>query len=143
MNMFMLFVKGEPVAQGRPRFSTIGGHTRAIDPAKSREFKQIIAVMARQKMEQEGMGLMEGPLSLEVRVYRIPPKSMGKKRSADAIEKKRGIVTKPDLDNYIKLVSDAINGVVFADDSQIVAIRASKRYSDVPGIEITVSGEEE
>ena len=94
-------------------------------------------------MEQEGMGLMEGPLSLEVRVYRIPPKSMGKKRSADAIEKKRGIVTKPDLDNYIKLVSDAINGVVFADDSQIVAIRASKRYSDVPGIEITVAGEEE
>lgn len=138
---FRLVVSGEPVAQGRPKFSTIGGHARAVDPAKSREYKQIVSVMARQKMEQEGIPLMEGPLLLTVRVNRIPPKSMGKKRGAQAADENWGITTKPDLDNYVKLVSDALNGVVFADDSQVVEIRASKRFAHTPGIEITVTGD--
>lgn len=138
MNSFFLVVTGEPVAQGRPKFSTVGGHPRAVDPAKSREYKQIVSVMARQKMERDGRPLMEGPLRLYVDVYRVPPKSMGKRKGGNAATLHLGIHTKPDLDNYIKLVSDALNGVVFADDSQICQIVASKRYSDKPGIVIEV-----
>ena len=139
---FDLVVTGEPVAQGRPKFSTIGGHPRAVDPAKSREYKHIVSVMARQKMAELGMTPMEGPLRLHVHVFRVPPKSMGKKRSAEACSLSKGITTKPDLDNYIKLVSDALNGVVFLDDSQVVAIEATKRYGKMPGMIITVTEEE-
>ena len=39
---------------------------------------------------------------------------------------------KPDLDNVVKLILDAINGIVFADDKQVVSISASKAYSDTP-----------
>jgi len=139
---FDLFVSGEPVAQGRPRFTTISGHARAVDPAKSREYKQIVSVMARQKMGELGLSPMEGPLKLQIHVFRIPPKSMGKKKGAEACAFSRGITTKPDLDNYIKLVSDALNGVVFVDDSQVVAIEADKRFSATPGMVITVMEEE-
>ena len=138
MSEFTLVIKGEPVAQGRPKFSTVGGHPRAVDPAKSREYKQIVSVMARQKMECDGRPLMDGPLRLCVNVFRVPPKSMGKRKGVEACAMLKGIQTKPDLDNYIKLVSDALNGVVFADDSQIVAIDAEKRYADIPGMVIRV-----
>lgn len=138
MRDFVLDIQGEPVAQGRPKFSTVGGHPRAVDPAKSREYKQIVSVMARQRMEEMGAGLMEGPLRLIVHVFRVPPKSMGKRKCAEACAMLKGIQTKPDLDNYIKLVSDALNGVVFADDSQIVAIEAAKRYAAMPGMTVRV-----
>ena len=138
MSEFTLAITGEPVAQGRPKFSTAGGHPRAVDPAKSREYKQIVSFMARQRMEELGTGLMEGPLRLIVYVFRVPPKSMGKRKCAEACAMSKGIQVKPDLDNYIKLVSDALNGVVYADDSQIVAIEASKRYAAMPGMTVRV-----
>jgi len=40
--------------------------------------------------------------------------------------------SRPDLDNYIKLVFDALNKVYYLDDSQITNIIATKQYSDHP-----------
>lgn len=137
MSEFELYISGEPVAQGRPRFTSIHGYTQAVDPAKSHEFKQLVARMAREKMSQEP--LMEGPLCLFLKVTRVPPKSWPKYRRKDAIEGREGITSKPDLDNYVKIVLDALNGVVFADDSCIVRICASKRWSFVPGMSVRIT----
>ena len=137
MSEFELYVSGEPVAQGRPRFSTVHGFPQAIDPAKSREFKHILAKMARERMAQDSQ--MQGPLCLFLKVYRVPPKSWAKYRRRDAIAFSEGITTKPDLDNYVKIVLDALNGVVFSDDSSIVKICASKRWSDRPGMHIRIT----
>ena len=46
--------------------------------------------------------------------------------------------TKPDTDNYLKGVLDALNTVVFKDDSQVVGMVAQKFYSCEPRIEIIV-----
>jgi len=43
---------------------------------------------------------------------------------------------KPDLDNYIKLVLDALNGVFYKDDSLICSIHAKKIYTTKPFTEI-------
>lgn len=137
MTEFELFIGGEPVAQGRPRFSTKDGIFRTIDPKESREFKQVIQKMAREKMIGEPQ--MEGPLCLYLKVYRVPAKSWAKGKRRSAIENHEGIQSKPDLDNYIKLVLDAINGVVFNDDSAIVRICASKRWAESPGMKIRIT----
>ncbi len=67
------------------------------------------------------------------------PKSFSKKRT-DAT--KRGEIrpiTKPDLDNVIKGIKDAMKSVIWRDDSQVVDLADSgKWYSDVPRVEITV-----
>ena len=46
---------------------------------------------------------------------------------------------KPDLDNLVKLVLDAYNGVLYDDDSQIISRSLSKMYSLTPGIEINIT----
>jgi Holliday junction resolvase RusA-like endonuclease len=134
-----LVIPGEPVAQARPRFSSQGGHVRAYDPAKSRDYKQYIRLAASQQMGTTPP--LEGALALGMCVYRAIPKSFSKRRR-DAAE--RGEIwptTKPDLDNYVKAAKDALNGIVWADDSQIVSYIEpfGKFYSDKPRIEITVT----
>ena len=36
---------------------------------------------------------------------------------------------KPDLDNFLKLLLDALNGLVFADDAQITTMIVKKRWT--------------
>jgi len=136
MQVFEIHVGGEPVAQGRPRFTSAGGFVKAYDPIKSREFKYVIQTLAREKMA--GQERFNGALCLYLTVTRVPPKSWAKYRRREAMENHQGIQGKPDLDNYIKIVLDALNGVVFADDACIVRIGASKRWSDSPGMYIRV-----
>ena len=45
---------------------------------------------------------------------------------------------RPDLDNLIKALTDACNGIVWRDDAQIVRLMAEKRYSEQPGASISV-----
>ena len=139
MRLFInLNIAGEPVAQGRPRFSTAGGFARAYDPAKSRDYKDYIKLAAAQKMQN--IPPLEGALALSVRAYRQIPKSMSKKK---AVLAEAGIIlpiTKPDLDNYVKAVKDALKGVCWRDDSQVVKYIEpyGKYYSSRPRIEVDI-----
>lgn len=133
-----LVIYGEPVAQGRPKFSTAGGFARAYDPAKSRAYKDYIRLAAAQQMQ--GKSLLDGALAMSIRVYRPIPKSMSKKKATLAEEGKIRPVTKPDLDNYVKAVKDALKGICWHDDSQVVSYIEpfGKWYSDRPRIEVKI-----
>ena len=45
---------------------------------------------------------------------------------------------KPDIDNIVKVVADALNSVAYHDDKQILFVIAKKAYSAVEGLDITV-----
>ena len=45
---------------------------------------------------------------------------------------------KPDIDNIVKVVADALNGVAYHDDTQIVMVVAKKVYSLLEGLDVTV-----
>ena len=45
--------------------------------------------------------------------------------------------TKPDLDKLARAVLDALTGVVFKDDAQVVDLRVTKRYG-TPGVHVIV-----
>ena len=136
--MIKLVIYGEPVAQGRPRFSTVGGFIRAYDPAKSKDYKDYVRLAAVSEMK--GKVPLDGALALSVRVYRSIPKSFSKKKQALAEAGKIKPITKPDMDNYIKGIKDALKSVCWKDDSQIVTYREpfGKFYSETPRIEIEV-----
>lgn len=81
---------------------------------------------------------MEGPLQLEVKVYKPSLKSFSKKKALAAEEGVLRPTTKPDVDNYVKGVKDALNKVIWNDDSQVVDLKVSKWYSEKPRVEVII-----
>ena len=134
-NKIEFTVYGEPVAQGRPRATTINGRVKMYDPKKSSEYKNYIRLVASQHAPKE---LLDGPLQLTVRVYRPTLKSFSKKKKKLAEEGKIRPTTKPDTDNYIKGIKDALKNVIWKDDSQVVDLQVSKFYSEKPRIEVKI-----
>ncbi len=114
-------ISGEPVAQGRPRFSNAGGFVKAYDPAKSRNGKQHVRYAANHAMEGEEP--LAGPLHMRAEFGIMMPKSMARKRNPRPRQYR---VKKPDLDNLIKLVKDGCSGVVYLDDNTVVMVTARK-----------------
>ena len=110
-------IVGEPVAQGRPRFSNRGGFVRTYDPAKSRNAKQHVRFAAAEAMKEFDGEPLKGPIHLKAQFGIEMPKSMARKRTPRPREWR---VKKPDLDNLLKTVKDACSKVVYLDDSQIV-----------------------
>lgn len=134
--MIEFTVYGEPVAQGRPRLAVIAGRAMAYDPKKSRDYKDYVKLAAADKAPSK---LFEGPLVLVVKVYRPMPKAFSKKKAAEAEAGLIRPITKPDTDNYLKGIKDALNKVIWVDDSQIVDEYVSKWYSDRPRVEVSIS----
>ena len=114
--------KIEPVAKGRPKISARGGFARAYTPIKTRNFEQELAILAKNQFN--GV-LIDYPIGIDIKFFLNRPKSIS--------EKKRPLPSvKPDLDNYIKCI-DALNGIIWVDDSLICKIEASKQYSSSEG----------
>lgn len=134
-----LVVNGEPVAQGRPRFSTRGGFVKAYDPKKSRDYKNLIRTMAQEVyVVAPDFKPFEGSLVVLINVYRQIPKSFSKKKKEAAIAGLVRPVSRPDSTNYVKGVEDSISGVLWKDDSQIVDLTCCKFYSIQPRVEVTI-----
>ncbi|KMY60124.1 hypothetical protein AA906_07035 [Geobacillus stearothermophilus] len=133
--MIKFIVYGEPVAQGRPRATTVNGRVRMYDPKKSRDFKHYLKLAASKHRPEQ---LIEGPISLEVKVYKPILKSFSKKKKAAAEAGQLRPISKPDVSNYLKLIEDALTGVIWKDDSQIIDCSISKYYSETPRTEIQI-----
>jgi len=116
-------VYGEPVAKGRPRFTRKGF---AYTPAKTRAAELDFKTQA---LEYRPPKPLEGALKVTIEIIKMKPKSKPKKITQ--------WTTKPDLDNFIKTL-DALNGIFWKDDSQIVEIHASKKYGDSAKIDVTI-----
>lgn len=139
MQTIKFIIPGEPCAQGRPRFSTIGGYVKAIDPAKSRNQKAFVKYLATTAAKQQGWTYTELPLHVEIIAYMGIPKSKSKKWRGRAICGQERPTKKPDADNLFKLVTDAVSKVLYADDKQIVSCRVQKWYGDEPRTEVKIA----
>jgi Holliday junction resolvase RusA-like endonuclease len=129
-------VAGKPVPKARPRFSRTG---HAYTPAKTRAAEKAIALAAGQAMVYDGVEITDQPVRLSVVAVMPVPKSWSRAKKAEALA---GWVTptgRPDIDNVAKLVSDALNGVAYHDDSQIIEAIAQKAYGVEPRTIIAIS----
>jgi crossover junction endodeoxyribonuclease RusA len=98
------------------------------DSPKTEPWRATVGYAARQKMR--GREMLEGALVLTVRFWLPRPKSVPKSRE---FPNKR-----PDLDKLCRAIGDALEGIVYANDSQICSLRADKHYGGAVGAEITV-----
>lgn len=139
MNELRVFIPGEPCAQGRPRFSTAGGFVRAYDPAKSRNYKAYVkAVCAEEAKKQGWLFNTDLPLKVEIIAGLSIPSSKSKKWKQAAMDGKEKPTKKPDVDNIVKTVTDALSGVIYKDDKQITSLVVGKIYSARPGVALVI-----
>ena len=133
-----LIVYGNPVAQGRPRFSRQGGFVKAYDPIQSKSYKQLIRLELQPLLSDPDFTPIDKACCLNLKVFRSMPKSFSKKKREEASLGYVRPTTKPDIDNYVKGVLDALNGTVLKDDSVVCEIFARKFYSERPRIEVVL-----
>jgi Holliday junction resolvase RusA-like endonuclease len=131
---FELVLAGDPVGKGRPRFSRASGHV--YTPEKSARFEERLAWAAQSVWQ--GKPLMDGQIIMFINAYFSIPVSKPKDWKIRAMAGIVRPVKKPDIDNIVKGVADALNKVVYVDDTQIVMVKAAKFYSDKPRIEIQI-----
>lgn len=130
-------VPGEPVPQGRPRFTTRGGFPRAYDPPKSRAWKAAARAIFENEMKANKLKVLEGPLEVFVTATFKKPKK--KKRPTYLHETETTLLHdgRGDIDNIVKAVLDAAKGVVMVDDKQVWCLRAQKFYGPRPHVSVS------
>jgi Holliday junction resolvase RusA-like endonuclease len=124
-------IPGEIRGKGRPRF----GKGFAYTPTATRNAEAWVRSCAAQAWPAAPL---EGALSVSLEIGVAVPRSWPKKRQADALAGAIFPTGKPDLDNQLKLIGDACNGIIWRDDAQIVRAQVSRRYVEAPGAVLRV-----
>lgn len=121
MKDYIFTVKGQPKGKGRPRF-TKNGHV--YTPESTRIYEEEIKIRYQEKYKNE---MLDGNIAVEVFINKKPASYLGIKKYNKLLGKYCNI--KPDTDNVVKAVLDALNGVAYADNKNVVEIYAVKKYS--------------
>jgi Holliday junction resolvase RusA-like endonuclease len=121
-----------PEPKRRPRVAFHGGKAHAFTPPSSRRAEDRIRLAVAEQLP-DGWEPLSGPLRLDVVAYVQMPQSVPKRRRDTALPARR-----PDAVNLAALACDALTGLVYIDDGQLVDVFARKRYG-IPRWELTVS----
>jgi len=116
-----------PIGKGRPRF----GQGHAYTPHRTALYEREIR---RSYKGDKFIGAVKIELDFGLQTPRSASKAMKAKMLAGEVYPEK----KPDTDNLIKAVLDALNGVAYEDDKQIVLIIARKQYSEEPFVRVKI-----
>lgn len=133
----MVVIEGKIRGKARPRVFK----SHAITPKGTVEYENWVKINYNQ---QDGRYL-EGNLRAVIIAYYKIPKSYTKKRIKAIREGIEYPCKKPDVDNIAKIILDALNGIAYEDDKQVIELSVIKRYTeDKERVEIELSefGEE-
>ena len=125
-------VPGKPIPWKRAGRGN--GHT--YTPETQRQWMALFRDQAALVMR--GNPPLDGPLKMTATFWLPIPSSFSKRRRQQAMI---GLVLpdkRPDLSNFVKLIEDALNQVVYRDDGQITDYAVKKRYGDAPQTVVTI-----
>ncbi len=142
-----LFIEGKPRGKGRPRFNTVTG--RAYTDKATRDYESYIAQKYVAELRKNGKPIapLKGAVSITIGIWLDLPTMIDgrhlRKAEREELELKWAQFSKPDIDNVSKVVLDALNGIAYEDDKQVIGLFVSKRYvsSEMEGIDIRIYGE--
>lgn len=124
--MIELIVKGNPTSKGRPRVTRFGAYTPAKTQLAEGNFQAQCLMINRPDKP------CVAPLCVEIEFYMPLSISDSKRARERKLSGQELPAKKPDIDNLAKLVLDALNGIYWHDDNQIVSLALIKRYSEEP-----------
>ncbi len=129
-------VIGKPQGKARARtfYNNKTGHMQSVTPEKTVSYEDLI----RYEYRAAGGTVMLGALSVHIKIYMPIPACFNKRQRLSALAGEMYPINKPDNDNVEKVVFDALNGIAYRDDTQIVENTAVKLFSDEPRLAISI-----
>jgi len=131
---------GTPVGKGRPRFRIVNTkdgrqfgnvYTDAKTAGYEKALQQLAAIMMKRRSP------LEGALRIRVTATFRPPESWSNRKADRAIGGEFRPTARPDFDNLAKMI-DALKGIVWADDSQVVDAHVLKFYGAQASLKVEV-----
>lgn len=130
---FVVYCHPEP--QGSKNAFVIPGTNRAVvvdqGAKKLKPYRQEIMRTAMTEVPQRPWAGKHIPIVLKLNFQLLKPPSVKKSRTHP--------VVKPDLDKLVRSTCDALTGVLYADDAQIVELHVRKEYADTECVTISAS----
>lgn len=133
-------VPGEPVGKGRPRVTVRGGHAHGYTPAKTAAYER--SVRQAYNLSYCGADALITPIELQITAYMPIPESWPKSKKAAALAEVIKPIVKPDGSNILKCIEDALNGLAYQDDKQIVKGTFKKLYGAWPHVDVEIWSED-
>lgn len=131
---------GEAIAKGRPRATAFAGRPRVYTPARTAAFEGKVRAVAKDAMARAGTRPTPDAVRVELALDRQVSKSWSRAKKAAHIG--QPIVTGADIDNQVKAILDALNGVVWEDDVQVSDLAVSRRWAEAHAFRINISNAE-
>lgn len=135
LEVYIFKVYGKPTGKGRPRMMRSG---HVYTPAKTASYEALVQGAFRN--ENPEATPLTGPVRVTIRACFQVPKSWSKIKQARAVDRWYMPTVKPDADNIAKAVCDALNGLAYIDDTQVVSLQVLKEYvDDGDRVEVAIS----
>jgi Holliday junction resolvase RusA-like endonuclease len=126
----LIVIYGEPMGKQRPRVCK--GH--AYTPEQTRNYEALVKISWLKEPKK-----YKGYIRADIRAYYKIPKGTSK---VEENAMRNAVIRpskKPDLDNVAKIILDALNGMAYDDDKQVVELHIDKYYSATPRVEVELA----
>lgn len=133
MDIIEVTLYGTPIAKGRPRF-TSRGHTYTDQKTKDAE----ASILSAWLHVTGNRPPHDGPVTLELTATFVPAPSWPKWKREAALAGDWPHLSKPDIDNLLKIV-DGLNGRAWIDDSQIMTAQVVKKYGEIASTHLAIT----
>jgi Holliday junction resolvase RusA-like endonuclease len=129
INVFQCKLNIEPLPYARPRKGRSGNFYNPRDKYKKTLIKAIKSYIDANCYKDLPCN---GPVDLDIVIGLNPPETIKKSKTKMELTKLKFIrpQVRPDLDNYIKPILDALNSYLYKDDGQICSIKSEKVYTN-------------
>ncbi len=152
MKQICFEIFGEPTGKGRPRFSRVGNYVKTHTDSKTENYES--KVQYAYQMASSVFFNVGEQIKAKITAYYQIPKGQyvfHKKTNTTDLKKDGELMLKgdirptkkPDCDNIAKIILDALNGLAYHDDSQVVSLQVDKFYSETPRVVVLLWGKGE
>lgn len=124
-------IPGEPTGKARPRVTKWGTH----NTEKTILYENLVKMCYQEQCKR----YTEKALKVTIAVYYSIPKSTAKKNIELMLNGQIHPCKKPDIDNVAKIILDALNGIAYKDDTQVISLVVGKFYSNQANVKVEIT----
>ncbi|MDD4564812.1 MAG: RusA family crossover junction endodeoxyribonuclease [Eubacteriales bacterium] len=125
-------IPGEPTGKARPRVTKWGTY----NTEKTVLYENLVKLCYQEQRNT----YTEKPVFMSIHAFYGIPKSTPKKNINLMLSGEIKPCKKPDIDNIAKIIADALNGIAYKDDTQIIEMNIKKSYGETPRVEVEITG---